>query len=404
LANPYLWSPAEPSVFAGRTRELDLFRSSIRDLKAGIPHNFVVLGGMGMGKTSLMRVYDERIADELGAMSVRLNFTSPETFNVDVTSAFAAIWNKLLSDLGSIDKIAWIKSRFSLAAAFDGTTLSFGYGGATVSKEVRLSGSDFVRKLESMRNHLKGKVDCFAILIDDAHFLNKIPGFYSALKNVLEEISIQRIPFVFVLCGYPELWADTQKVPGFFRSFHEVLNLERFTKAEAEAAVCMPLREHAKTLGVTYDIDPTLLETAYLKSRGHPTYLKYCFYFLFEALIKSGQNVISNKLWHEAMKGFSERIDELHPVEFRTPFSGLTKQQKMIIGSMSNDLDKHPEKDVWTKEEILCILREGKKEARGLGVQLGRLVKRGVLRRVGLGEYATVTPFFLEYVRSKSST
>jgi len=401
LTNPYSLIPADPSVFAGRVRELDLFRSSIQDAKVGFPHNFVVVGGMGMGKTSLMRIYDEKLADELGAMSVRLNFTSPETHNVDVTTAFTTIWNKLLTDLGGVNKIAWMKSRFGLSAVFDGTTLSFGYGGAAISREVKLTGTDFIKKLENMRNNLVEKVKSFAILIDDAHFLNKISGFYSSLKNVLEEISIRKLPFLFVLCGYPELWTEIHQIPGFFKTFHEVRNLDEFTKAEAEEAARKPLQEYGKISGRTYEIDAGLLDTAFLKSRGHPTYLKYCFYFLFEAMLESGLTVMKMDLWNEAMKRFSERIDELNPSAFQTPFSKLTKQQKIILSSLSRDLDQHPEKSAWTRNEIRAILKEQKKEVPSLSIQLGRLVKRDLLQRISRGEYGTITPFFLEYVRNK---
>ena len=63
--------PVDPEYFGGREKELETFRQYLRYSIEGNPHNLAILGERGIGKSSLLRKFQQIASDENGCIVVR---------------------------------------------------------------------------------------------------------------------------------------------------------------------------------------------------------------------------------------------------------------------------------------------------------------------------------------------
>ena len=71
LKNPFRpGGPVEPEYFIGRKDEIKLFERFLKSTKDGNPFNIAVLGERGIGKTSLLRKFED-IGEKSGSIGVR---------------------------------------------------------------------------------------------------------------------------------------------------------------------------------------------------------------------------------------------------------------------------------------------------------------------------------------------
>jgi hypothetical protein len=62
--------PVDPEYFGGRAQEQDTFETSLRYSIAGNPHHLAIIGERGIGKSSLLRKF-EQLALQRDCMVVR---------------------------------------------------------------------------------------------------------------------------------------------------------------------------------------------------------------------------------------------------------------------------------------------------------------------------------------------
>lgn len=234
---------APPPALTGRASQQAVLHRCLAGLGDGAapPHNVVLVGPRGNGKTVLLRWFEQACARH--QPSVDVVSLAPSRL-ADQSALFHALAPRpLLAKLlprkvgiASVGSAEWASSN-------DRTDLT-----ATLIRRCR-------------RQPL-------AVLLDEAHTLNPEVGI--ALLNASQEVRGARAPFLLVLAGTPGLPAHLDGMNASFwsRLGEGELGIRRLDERAARKALAKPLREH------DVDINTDALDAVVAHSQGYPYFVQ----------------------------------------------------------------------------------------------------------------------------------
>jgi AAA+ ATPase superfamily predicted ATPase len=98
VLNPFKpGKPVDPQYFGGREKELKTFEQYLQYSVSGNPHNLAILGERGIGKSSLLRKFDQIAAEERDCIVVRRELDS----SIDSLSSLVIFMLEALKSEGS---------------------------------------------------------------------------------------------------------------------------------------------------------------------------------------------------------------------------------------------------------------------------------------------------------------
>ena len=252
---------ATPPALTGRTAEQAVLRRCLAGVSNGEapPHNVVLLGPRGNGKTALLRWFQQACAEHEPSVDV-LSLTPSVLPDVSALADALAPRRRLAKllprkiGIASIGTAEWMRSNGprDLAAAL---------------------------AARCRRRPL-------AVLLDEAHTLELQTG--AALLNASQQVRGAGAPFLLVLAGTPGLPAHLDAMDASFwsRLGQGKLGIGRLSEDAARQALTVPLQAH----GV--DVTPDVLASVVAHSQRYPYFVQLWGDALWQRLLAAGTNSI----------------------------------------------------------------------------------------------------------------
>ena len=306
-----------PSYFTGRENELNELKKIYNSTKMGVPGHLILYGPKGIGKTSLLLKFQEKITNLDDVYSVRIPLIEG-----DFEDIYSLIIEKCSDTLDINIGHFWEKIS-SL-----GINISF-IGGVSVSREIPKTSPAvaFEKILNVIYDELGADNPVLILLFDD---LQRIMGndetmkILSILQNALVELNLKGKNIMFVATGSEDIFNKIQdKLDSAVRIFEPYL-IGPLSYGEVCDAINIPAEEQS----VAFEED--VLKEIYELSNGIPYYMQILAYSCFEE-----SNDDNEVTMVEFEKASVYALNILAQREFKSLFSKSTTEERKILCLMA---------------------------------------------------------------------
>ena len=381
-ANPFTpRSGQEPKVFLGREREIKTFLTQLHKARHKSFEHFVILGGWGVGKTTLLKGFRKAAQ----AQRVITSFVGIHEFTD----------NELLPPvvhlLTQIPRTLPIKfdhlKRFSQYLQGMGISFPIIGGGIEFAEKKKLDGDPQVLLLEGLTRlwrELRKEMDVLVVFLDDVQNYAAVPEFLGVLKNVLSDDDVAGATgYLFVLSATEDGWSTfLQKNHPIGRYFIPILSIQRLSKKDTLKIIDATLK------GSRVEFTNDVKEAVYEYSEGHPFQMQILCTYLFDSQL-------SGKVGLAQLDGaLAQTLYELGPILLDPLYRLASDQEKQILEAMSAQYR------IYTFDDLLEHLKhDSSSVSKGaLGPALSRLTEKGVLVKIDRGKYRIINRMFNEFL------
>lgn len=380
--NPY--GPIPPENFAGRTNEIGEFKMRLKSTMRGTSQHMAVMGERGIGKTSLLRKF-EQIAHDEDCIAVRIDLHSAiESLDQLLYITHEEVRKVALHYYGPLGRTYKNIQRF-----LENYSLVSPYGGVQQVRQQPIQTIFFDRMLE-MWSNISEKVSAVVIMVDEAEQLAKITGSLEFLRNTFSRLGERRANYCVVISGKLGLFHTVSEVFSPLERFFSPVSLNPFTKEEVVEAIEKALeREQIK-------FSKEAICRIINESEGQPYVVQIFGYWLYEAAEQKGITKVDLKVFENTReKVYSMLQNQLFERRLAEGV-GRSKYKATIVKKLSRN-----QGDEFSFTEIEKI--SGVKKKQGLGVYLNELVESGCFRKnESNGKYSFFMKIFKEYIRANT--
>ena len=364
-----------PPYFAGREREINIFKDKLEQTISGTPMHMSIIGDWASGKTSLLIKFRE-IAEKEGLfcpISLAPQTSSSAVFvgtlinNIlnEVKKRHTSTYNKILDGLKNIRSVQ---------------AFGFGVSSKELEKTVQTPQYDLKITLNDVWSSIKDKYKGILILIDDIDTVKNEKEIMLTFRNALMEAIMDKTKVMCVVSGTEKLFEGFEKAHAPLIRFFEPFILGNLNDKESEEAILIPL----KNSNVTFNKQVT--EKIIKTTRGQPYYLQEFCYHLFNNAVdgKVTMNVYnasySNIMHDIATKIWNQRIQQLGDINTKILF---------LIATENNEASR--------------IVREAEKQFNipvgTVRSALSRMQRENKIDKTRRGVYTIKDNLFGEYIR-----
>jgi CheY-like chemotaxis protein len=384
VGNPFVAVPGrEPAVFGGRQFAFEFFQERLsRAVQAAHREHFVVLGGWGMGKSTLLKQF-KKIAQAQGllASTVSLEPTGAEDERHDLTKTLIQC---ILRDV-PVPRL-WLKGVMGYLESVGVKILGGGFEIKFAPSEERPSTQNLISDtLYHLWNDIKDRTGLFVLLLDDIEHQQTAPEVLLVLRSVLESERLRDSNILVVLASPPNHWIELAKrpehrrLPYYFRLHVELSPLQ---DAEILSTVASTLRN----TGVTFA--PEIMAQICAAVQGHPGKLQLLCYNLYKNQ-RGGR--VTPDAWELAL---NDTLDQLGLAMYEGWFDGLSHEHAKILSLLATTSQYVPLEDLLGSR--VTVDTPSVREA--LVAWLDDLCRRQVLTREGQS-YAIQDNLIATYIR-----
>lgn len=379
----------EPTHLAGRDVQIRRFRSILASAPE-IPANLRLTGLRGVGKTVLLKRFDE-VAVDSGWATTLIELEPRHNSDERVTGLLDGHLERLRSRLSRAKKVrAAVGSlvdgaRRAATVTYEGFEWSLGGDLATRTAALAESLAQTVAAAEGA-----GRVGV-ALLFDEAQVLSddrNRDGDHplSMLLAAVSALQRQGLPLALVLCGLPTLTINLLEARTYSERMFRGDEVSSLPEAEARNAFTIPLQ------GTGRSASPDLVTRVLAGVDGYPYFIQLWGAELWDAATDADTDVLTVPL----LEGIENEIFRRLDLDFYDPrVNALTPAEQDLLG------------DAATCSYPPLLANEiGGRSSKSVGnvnVLLGRLVKANVLYRQGKGRYFYTAPGFDDYLRRRAS-
>lgn len=404
MINPFNpFGPIQPENFAGRQKEIDEFDHRLRSTKAGTVQNMAVMGERGIGKTSLLRKFEQIALDEK-CIAVRIDL-HPAIDSLDrlLYNIYEEIRKVALHYYGPLGRAYKNIQRF-----LENYTLSSPYGGIQRTGREQPIESIFTDRMLEMWSNISKKVSAVVIMVDEAEQLAKIKGSLEFLRNSFSRLGEKKADYSLVISGKLGLFRTVSEVFSPLERFFSPVTLEPFTNKDVEEAINVALKQGNESRASgnrssAIRFTPEVIERIADESEGQPYVVQLFGYWLYElAMEAGGKQKVDLKLFDAAKdKVYSALKTQLFERRLAEG-SGRSRYKAEIMRKLSRaHAGEGKGIETFSFSEIEKITSVKKEQ--GLGVYLNELVESGILRKnESTGRYCFFMKIFKEYVRENT--
>ena len=306
-----------PSYFTGRENELNELKKIYNSTKMGVPGHLILYGPKGIGKTSLLLKFQEKITNLDDVYSVRIPLIEG-----DFEDIYSLIIEKCSDTLDINIGHFWEKIS-SL-----GINIPF-IGGVSVSREIPKTSPAvaFEKILNVIYDELGADNPVLILLFDDLQRImsnDETMKILSILQNALVELNLKGKNIMFVATGSEDIFNKIQdKLDSAVRIFEPYL-IGPLSYGEVCDAINIPAEEQS----VSFEED--VLKEIYELSNGIPYYMQILAYSCFE------ENNDDDKVTMvEFEKASVYALNILAQREFKSLFSKSTTEERKILCLMA---------------------------------------------------------------------
>ncbi|MDE0286718.1 MAG: AAA family ATPase [Gammaproteobacteria bacterium] len=295
---------ARPPLLAGRTAELARLgqyltgiqgkRDSDGHLLSQVPHDIILYGPRGNGKTCLMeRCRREAVRQGIDALDLR-----PGQVGTLEKLAGQLLFND--------DKALWKLLKKGAPAS-----LRLGLPSLAEAEWHALPPADKARlRADYLVPLLAARCAAAPLLVavDEAHTLDPEAG--RTLLNVSEQVRKQGLPFLLILAGTPNLEERLDRMDATFWSRAKKLGIGRLDEAATKTALADPLVGK----GVTFD--PPALDEVVEESQCYPYFIQLWGEVLCNALLEARSDVVTPDIVAAARPEAHKERDHYYGVRY----------------------------------------------------------------------------------------
>lgn len=306
-----------PSYFTGRENELNELKKIYNSTKMGVPGHLILYGPKGIGKTSLLLKFQEKITNLDDVYSVRIPL---------IEGNFEDIYSLIIEKCS--DTLDINIGHFWEKISSLGINIPF-IGGVSVSREIPKTSPAvaFEKILNVIYDELDSDNPVLILLFDD---LQRIMGndetmkILSILQNALVELNLKGKNIMFVATGSEDIFNKIQdKLDSAVRIFEPYL-IGPLSYGEVCDAINIPAEEQS----VVFEED--VLKEIYELSNGIPYYMQILAYSCFE------ENNDDNEVTMAEFKNASVyALNILAQREFKALFDKSTTEERKILCLMA---------------------------------------------------------------------
>lgn len=365
-SNPFTpQSGWEPKIFGGRSRELEIFNSSLDNAINIMPSHLVVLGEWGVGKTSLLKQF-KRMSQENG-----------------FPAAFCGL-SRFTEKNKALDAIHLIAEEmvmgFPKAEGIQKDILGL------FSKRKSLSNAQvqFTKFLLELWEALDTKLA--VVLLDDTQNLMEVSNAVDILRAVLSnEDIVKKTRFLFILSSTPAGWASfIDKHDPVGRFFRKRLNVENLTENEVMVTIDMTLKD----TGVMFEEE--IRKNIFEYTLGHPYEVQLLASHLYDGQIEGKARLGA---WDAALNG---TLRELGRDYFNFLLSKASDREKDLLKILAEEKKPVTIKDFTT---MMIVGRRAKKfPIANIKNFLYRLQEKGLIKRTESGAFYIHDLMFSEFI------
>ena len=252
---------ATPPALTGRTAEQAVLRRCLAGVSNGEapPHNVVLLGPRGNGKTALLRWFQQACVEHEPSVDV-----------LSLTPSVLPDVSALADALAPRRRLAKLLPR------------KIGIASIGTAEWMRSNGPRDLTAALAARCRRRP----LAVLLDEVHTLDLQTG--TALLNASQQVRGAGAPFLLVLAGTPGLPSHLDAMDASFwsRLGQGKLGIGRLSEDAARQALTVPLQAH----GV--DVAPDVLASVVAHSQRYPYFVQLWGDALWQRLLATGTNPI----------------------------------------------------------------------------------------------------------------
>lgn len=382
MANPFTTKhPADPAYFVGRQEVVDSFLRAVRRsaaLRPPKPDNIAVVGGWGLGKSSVLSKFEQLATSGLEP-DIKAFTAFVELTPVSCTD-FATFSTRVREEIERSFRV----SDLSLVAKLKQQILpnwrlkSIDLGVAQVEKDRGLSPlTSFEESLRSLWALLeKNGINLAVLMLDDLQYLaSRYPDGLYDLRGVFQRLPRDGCNFMLAVSGYPALFEMARELAEPFSRFFDRHLLKPFSLDETAEAIQKPL----SLSRIPLKVDRRAVERIHAVTGGHPYFLSFVMQDMLDLKQKGALTV-------DFLDSAYPRIAEhLAREKFSEDLSLATDVERRILLKMSH-------------------LPDGVSPSRisvpNSGIYLKNLVEnRELVAKVSRGKYSIYHPMFKEYLR-----
>lgn len=362
-----------PSYFTGRENELNELEKIYNSTKMGVPGHLILYGPKGIGKTSLLLKFQERITNLDDVYSVRIPL---------IEGNFEDIYSLIIEKCS--DTLDINIGHFWEKISSLGINIPF-IGGVSVSREIPKTSPAvaFEKILNVIYDELGANNPVLILLFDDLQRImsnDETMKILSILQNALVELNLKGKNIMFVATGSEDIFNKIQdKLDSAVRIFEPYL-IGPLSYGEVCDAINIPAEEQS----VFFEED--VLKEIYELSNGIPYYMQILAYSCFE------ENNDDDKVTMvEFEKASVYALNILAQREFKSLFSKSTTEERKILCLMAE-----------SEETILSYsyIKENANLNSEPSALLKNLVNKSMIIKPSRGKYKLKNNLFKLYLQN----
>lgn len=381
--------PVDPEYFGGRRRELETFSEYLGYSIDGNIHNLALMGERGIGKSSLLRKFEQIASEQYDCLVIRREMDA----SVDSLRSLTLFMLEAAKSEGSTrlisrrrkaaEKVASFFERYKVGVSVMGQGLS-------IEKLERSAAIQdyFYRELMHIWEGIREGTSGVVFLIDEAERLQGVEGAWSFLRSVLTRTSERDAGYMLVVSGKLGLFRGIKEIFSPMERFFTPFEVMPMKQDEVREVLEKPLKD--RSIGITGEAIRMISEY----SGGHPYIVQTFGLYAFEEAVNSSaksvdapmvQKILPKVMTRLAGQVFRDRFEEASPLERRVLLA-IAKAGKDEVAPQ--DINRH-----MGDSEKSTAIRPA----------LKRLVEKDCLVRRERGTYSLFTPLFGEYVKARTS-
>ncbi|MGI0081535.1 MAG: ATP-binding protein, partial [Nitrososphaerales archaeon] len=375
IKNPFKpGKPVDPEYFGGRKKELERFKQYLDYSAGGNPHNLAILGERGIGKSSVLRKFQEiATSDQNECVVVRRELDA----SVDSLTSLTLFLLEALKSEGSSFASSKRKAASKVISFFSNYKVGVSVLGHGLSLERIASRSvpiqdyfytELMHIWEGSKEGTKGIV----LLIDEAEYLQSITGAWSFLRSVFTRVSEQDAGYMLVVSGKLSLFRGIKEIFSPIERFFTPLEIMPMLEEEVRETLQKPLQQSLKArIGVN------AIRRIFQYSGGHPYIVQTFGLYIFEESERrmgatrgieideaTVERILPKVMSRLTSQIFKDRFDQTSPLE---------RKVLLVVSNLSSAGGQEVTPQQVAKQEGL------KKQQLAIRTILGRLVDKDCL-------------------------
>ncbi|MDV3244221.1 MAG: ATP-binding protein [Nitrososphaerales archaeon] len=382
--------PVDPEYFGGRKRELETFREYLGYSIEGNIHNLALMGERGIGKSSLLRKFEQIASEEYGCLVIRREMDA----SVDSLRSLTMFMLEAAKSEGSsrlvsrkrkaAEKVTRFFERYKVGISVMGQGVSIERLERTAAVQDYFY-SELMHIWEGIREGTRGVV----FLIDEAERLQGVEGSWSFLRSVLTRTSEEDAGYMLVVSGKLGLFRGIKEIFSPMGRFFTPLEVAPMKQDEVRDVLEKPLKE--RSIGIASEAARMVSEY----SGGHPYIVQTFGLFAFAEAVDSPTKTVDAPMIQKVLPKVMTR---LAGQVFRDRFEDASPLERRVLLAIAKGRE-----DEVAPQDISALMEDGERNT-AIRPALKRLVEKDCLVKKERGTYSFFTPLFGEYVKARMTS